>query len=166
MPTTIKIFWPSSTLTSSKDRWIGAYSIGLTIPGKLGCLFKKKKDSVILYQNCTMNEIWVLILVFCNFFRKLVYAKHSHKELSRMFSQKIYDFLMWISLIRTFEWTYLRGCYESAPWYQNIDPSQKNEILRGNPSKWEQCSLKWVYWMMPLKCMIHLLYRAERSEES
>jgi hypothetical protein len=28
--------------TSSKDKWIGAYSIGLTIPGKLGCPNKEE----------------------------------------------------------------------------------------------------------------------------
>jgi hypothetical protein len=31
-------------VTSSKDRWLGDYSIGLTIPGKLGCPNKKKVE--------------------------------------------------------------------------------------------------------------------------
>jgi hypothetical protein len=41
--TAIKPSWPAHTATSSKDRWIGAYSIDLTIPGKLGCPSKKKR---------------------------------------------------------------------------------------------------------------------------
>jgi hypothetical protein len=32
--------------SSAKDRWIGAYSIGLTFLGKLGCSRKKKKKIV------------------------------------------------------------------------------------------------------------------------
>jgi hypothetical protein len=39
---TIKTSWPVCRATSSKDRWIGAYSIGLTILGKLDCPIKKK----------------------------------------------------------------------------------------------------------------------------
>jgi hypothetical protein len=35
--TTIKTLRPSRTVTSSKDKGIGAYSIGLTILGKLCC---------------------------------------------------------------------------------------------------------------------------------
>ncbi len=38
-------------------------------------------------------------------------------------------------------------------------------LLWGNSLKWEQHSLKCVYWMMPLKNTIHLLYRMERSGE-
>jgi hypothetical protein len=34
--TTIKTSWLARTVTSSEDIWIGAYSFGLTIPGKLG----------------------------------------------------------------------------------------------------------------------------------
>jgi hypothetical protein len=45
--TTIKILWPVRTATSSKDSWIGAYSIGLTIPGKHGCPIKKKEEEEI-----------------------------------------------------------------------------------------------------------------------
>ncbi len=41
---TIRTPWPAHTATSSKDRWIGAYSIALTILGKLNCLNKKKKE--------------------------------------------------------------------------------------------------------------------------
>jgi hypothetical protein len=40
--TTIKTSWPALTVTSSNDRWTRANSIGLTIPGKLNCLNKKK----------------------------------------------------------------------------------------------------------------------------
>ncbi len=46
---TIKTLWPARKATSSKDRWIGAYSIGLTILGKQGCQIKKKKF-VFLWQ--------------------------------------------------------------------------------------------------------------------
>jgi hypothetical protein len=35
--TITKTLWPALTGTSSKDRWIGAYSIGLTILWKLSC---------------------------------------------------------------------------------------------------------------------------------
>jgi hypothetical protein len=35
--TTIETWWPAHTVTFSKDRWLGAYSIGLTIPWKLSC---------------------------------------------------------------------------------------------------------------------------------
>ncbi len=34
-PTTIKTSWLARTATSSKDRWIGVYPIGLAIPGNL-----------------------------------------------------------------------------------------------------------------------------------
>jgi len=37
MSTTIKTLSPARTATSSRDRWIGPYSISLTIQGKLGC---------------------------------------------------------------------------------------------------------------------------------
>jgi hypothetical protein len=33
--TTIKTSWPARTATTYKDRWIGAYFIGLTIQGNL-----------------------------------------------------------------------------------------------------------------------------------
>jgi len=33
--------WPAHAATSSKNRWIGAYSIGPNIPAKLGCPIKK-----------------------------------------------------------------------------------------------------------------------------
>ena len=41
--TTIDTLWPGCTVTSSKDRWIGAYSIVQTILRKLSCQIKKKK---------------------------------------------------------------------------------------------------------------------------
>ncbi len=41
--TTVQTLWPARIATSSKERWIGAYFIGLTILGKLGCTIKKKK---------------------------------------------------------------------------------------------------------------------------
>jgi hypothetical protein len=34
---------PACTATSTKDRWIRAYFIGLAMLGKLGCPIKKKK---------------------------------------------------------------------------------------------------------------------------
>jgi hypothetical protein len=43
-PTTTKNSWLAPTAASSKDRWIGAYSIGLTIPGKVGCPNNNKKN--------------------------------------------------------------------------------------------------------------------------
>ncbi len=48
--TTIKTLWPAWTATSSKDRWIGAYSIGLTNLGKFSCPIKKKQSKVSFYQ--------------------------------------------------------------------------------------------------------------------
>jgi hypothetical protein len=47
--TTIKTSWPGRKATSSKDRWIVDYSIGLTIMGKLDCpnYNNKKKE---MYQ--------------------------------------------------------------------------------------------------------------------
>ncbi len=40
---TIKTMWPVCAVTSSEDRWIGPYSIGLIILGRLSCLNKKMK---------------------------------------------------------------------------------------------------------------------------
>ncbi len=40
--TAMKTLWPARIATSSKDRWIGAYSIGLTVLGKLSCPIEKK----------------------------------------------------------------------------------------------------------------------------
>ncbi len=40
--TTIKTSWPARAATSSKDRQLGAYSVGFTISGKLGCPNMKK----------------------------------------------------------------------------------------------------------------------------
>jgi hypothetical protein len=36
----------------SKDRWIGAYSIGLTISGKLVCPIKKEEKKNLFHYNC------------------------------------------------------------------------------------------------------------------
>jgi hypothetical protein len=50
--TSTKTIWPARTATSSEDKRIGAYSIALTIPGKLRCPNKKKKikrDLIYLY---------------------------------------------------------------------------------------------------------------------
>jgi hypothetical protein len=41
----IKRFVAFQQDSSAKDRWIGAYSIDLTFPGKLGFLGKKKKKN-------------------------------------------------------------------------------------------------------------------------
>jgi hypothetical protein len=38
--------WPTCTATSSKERWIVAYSIGITILWKLSCTNKKKQFNV------------------------------------------------------------------------------------------------------------------------
>ncbi len=43
MSTSVKTLWPACTATSFDDRQIGAYSIGLTTPGKLSFPCKKKK---------------------------------------------------------------------------------------------------------------------------
>ncbi len=43
--TTIQTLRPAHTATSSKDRWKGAYSIGLTILGRFTCSMKKKKKT-------------------------------------------------------------------------------------------------------------------------
>ncbi len=53
--TTIKTLRPVRSVTSSKNRWIQAYFIGLTIPGKLGSpknnnKKKKKKSWVCQFQ--------------------------------------------------------------------------------------------------------------------
>jgi hypothetical protein len=45
LSTPINVSWPASTVTSSKDKYIGAYSIGIIIPGKLGCPNVKRKKS-------------------------------------------------------------------------------------------------------------------------
>ncbi len=42
----IKTLWPARKATTYKARWKGAYSIGLTIPGTLGCPKKKKKNRI------------------------------------------------------------------------------------------------------------------------
>ncbi len=71
MSTTIKTLWPAHTATSWKDRWIGAYSIGLTILGKLGCPNNnnyKKKNPVLPIS------FWCLKIYLCfpeNFLRQL-----------------------------------------------------------------------------------------------
>jgi hypothetical protein len=46
LTTSIETLRPASTATSSKDRCIGAYSIGLTFAEKLGCLYKKTTKEV------------------------------------------------------------------------------------------------------------------------
>ncbi len=49
--TIVKTLWPAWTATSTKDRWIGTYSIGQTIPGKLICPNNNnKKISYLLNQ--------------------------------------------------------------------------------------------------------------------
>jgi hypothetical protein len=42
--TTIRTLWTACTVTLTKDRWVGAYSFGLTIPGKISRPIKKKKE--------------------------------------------------------------------------------------------------------------------------
>jgi hypothetical protein len=46
--TSIKTLWPAHTLTSSKDRCLGAYSIGLITVGKLGCKTIRKSNATVL----------------------------------------------------------------------------------------------------------------------
>jgi hypothetical protein len=41
---TIKTLWPAHRATSSKARWLGPFSIGLAIPGKLGSPNNSKKN--------------------------------------------------------------------------------------------------------------------------
>jgi hypothetical protein len=48
--TRIKTLWPVHTETSSKDRQIEAYSIGLTSEGKLSCPNNKKTMFLILFS--------------------------------------------------------------------------------------------------------------------
>ncbi len=45
----IKTLWPACTATSFKYRQIGAYSISVTILGKLSCLNKKGKNPLVLF---------------------------------------------------------------------------------------------------------------------
>jgi hypothetical protein len=54
--TTIKTPRPARTATSSKDRWIGAYSIDLTIPGNLSYLIKKKMGGT--WNSPTLQVKW------------------------------------------------------------------------------------------------------------
>jgi hypothetical protein len=49
---TIKTLWPSCTATFSKDWWIGAYSIGQNILGKLNCPNKKIFFPIHLSTKC------------------------------------------------------------------------------------------------------------------
>jgi hypothetical protein len=58
--TTIKTLWPACTATYSKASWIGAYSVGLTNLGKLGCPLKKKKMGVIAISLQTIIYKWKL----------------------------------------------------------------------------------------------------------
>jgi len=46
--TSIKTSWPADTATSSEGRQIGAYSIGLTIPGKLNCTNNYYNKAVVV----------------------------------------------------------------------------------------------------------------------
>jgi hypothetical protein len=45
-----------SNMISSKDSQVGAHSIGLTIPGKLGCPIKKTKKK-ILWHNIALENL-------------------------------------------------------------------------------------------------------------
>ncbi len=47
--------WPDRTATFSNDRIIGAYSIVLTIPGKLGCPIKKTKKKILWHNIALAN---------------------------------------------------------------------------------------------------------------
>jgi hypothetical protein len=60
--TTIKTSWPALAAIYSKERWIGAYSIGLIIPGKLGCPNnnnKKKKNAPGLIASTRLNDFFI-----------------------------------------------------------------------------------------------------------
>ncbi len=48
--TTIKTLWPAWTATSSKYKWIGAYSIAPTIIGNLNCPNDEEEESRISYK--------------------------------------------------------------------------------------------------------------------
>jgi hypothetical protein len=51
-----------ATATSSKDRWIGAYSIGLTFLGRLSCLNEKRKMHRALKAGVFLNEQKIIFL--------------------------------------------------------------------------------------------------------
>ncbi len=44
--------------SSAKDSWIGAYSIGLTFMGKLGCSRKKKKIIIWIGMPYSKTDKW------------------------------------------------------------------------------------------------------------
>jgi hypothetical protein len=68
---TVKTSWPALTVTSSKDRGIQAFFIGLTIMGKLGCPIMKKKNVILkIYKKRLVSRInpsllLKIILVHC-----------------------------------------------------------------------------------------------------
>jgi hypothetical protein len=49
-------------MTSSKDRWIGAYSIGLTFLGRLSCLNEKRKMHRELKAGVFLKEQQIIFL--------------------------------------------------------------------------------------------------------
>ncbi len=53
----INTLWPVCTVTSSKDRWIGTNSIGLTILGKLSCPNNKNKKKKNVNRDIVNKEI-------------------------------------------------------------------------------------------------------------
>jgi hypothetical protein len=58
--TTIKASWSACRAASSKDRWIEAYSIGLTIPRKLGST-NTNTSMLVLHFLCSL-WMWPIIL--------------------------------------------------------------------------------------------------------
>jgi hypothetical protein len=61
--TTIRTLWPARKSTATKDRWIGAYSIGLTIPGETQLSKQEKKNWYPLF--CARFSLQIVIM--CNF---------------------------------------------------------------------------------------------------
>ncbi len=56
-------------------------------------------------------------------------------------------------------------CWDHHRHRERENGKKSCDFLQGNPLKWERCSLKWIFWMLSLKCMIHILYRIKRSWE-
>ena len=78
MPVSARTLWPAHKASSSMDRQIGAYSVGLTIPGKLNCTFKKKKKSL---RNGQRGENVFFFLSFANFvLNEFVYQERQEEK--------------------------------------------------------------------------------------
>jgi hypothetical protein len=90
MPASARTLWPAHKASSSMDRQIGAYSVGLTIPGKLNCTFKKKKKSL---RNGQRVEN-VFFLSFANFVLNEFVYQERQEEKKRKLNNPIELFLL------------------------------------------------------------------------